>query len=173
MRLRSAKPFAALAAICIFAGALGCYESIYRLSPVADAKVERELCGDWKLAGSKGGEILMGVRNIDDRFYAVSWRSSDSQEALHLVADSTRVQEVRFVHARSLPDDGTLSDSHLILRVDVEGDRITVRPVSDDFMNDKTVESDEGLRSIIEANLENNDLYDDVNFVGERVRQEN
>lgn len=171
MRLRF--PFLAVAAICVLAGALGCYETIYRLSPLADAKVDRELCGDWKLAGSHGGEIHMGVRNLDDRFYSISWRSSDADATTHLVADSTPIQDVRFVHARVLPEDGTLTDSHLLLRVDVEGDRITVRPVSDEFMKDKTIDSDDGLRAIIEENLENNDLYDDVSFVGTRVVNEN
>lgn len=169
MRNPSVRSWLCLAAMSLLVGSLGCYESIYRVSAIADAKVDRELCGDWKLAAPGGGEIFMGVRNIDDKFYAVSWRSAGEDRAAQLVADSTAIQGARFVHARTLPDDGGVADTAMLLRVDLEGDRITIRTLNEEFINGKAVNSDESLRAVVEGNLENNDLYDDSVYAGERV----
>lgn len=172
MRNRMVKSLVVLAAISLLVGSVGCYETLFRLSPIADAKVERELCGDWKLKGTSGTEIMLGVRNLDDHQYSVTWRSSDDPTPLMLVADSTHLGEARFIHARALPEDGTISDTHLILRVDVDGDHMTVRNLNEDFLKTKKVESEEGLRATLEANLDNNDLYDDEVFSGDRNKEE-
>ena len=87
-----------------------------------------------------------------------------------MVADSTEVAGTRFIHARALPDDGKLEDAHLILRVDIDGDQITIRNLDEDFLKDKHIDSDDSLRKVIEVNLENNDLYDDTVFTGQRVK---
>lgn len=172
MRNRVMKSFLMLAAMSLFAGSIGCYETLFRLSPLADAKIERTLCGDWNLKATSGTEVLLSVRNLDDRLYTVTWRTSDGHTSLMLAADSTHIGEARFVHARNLPDDGTLSDTHLILRVDVDGDHMTLRNLNEDFLKTKKIESDDALRAEIEANLENNDLYDDEVFSGDRVKEE-
>lgn len=173
MRSQSVRSWLSLVAVSLLVGSLGCYESIYRLSATADAKVDRDLCGDWKLAAPGGGEIFMGVRNIDDKFYAVSWHSKGEDGVAQMVADSTLIQGVRFIHARTLPDDGSVSDTSMIIRVDLEADHITIRTLSEEFINGKGVNSDESLRTVIEANIENNDLYDDSAYTGERVSEGN
>lgn len=154
------------------ATAIGCYETVFRLAPASDAKVDRDLCGDWKLKSADGSEIVLGVRNIDDRVYSVSWRNVENKRSLHMFADSTLVQGVRFVHARAMPEDGSLSDTHLILRADLDGDHLTIRNLNEEFLQARKIESDDALRAEIEANLENNDLYDDVAFSGERMQDE-
>jgi hypothetical protein len=172
MRNRVVKVCVMFAAISLLAGSIGCYETLFRLSPLAEAKVDRELCGDWKLKSTGGADIILGVRNIDDHVYSVSWRGTDSEKALQMIADSTLVQGVRFVHARALPEDGSVADTHLIIRVDLEGDRITVRNLNEAYLETKKIESDDALRAEIEANLENNDLYDDASYSGERMKDE-
>lgn len=172
MRNRLMKSCVALATICLLAGSIGCYETLFRLAPLANAKVDRALCGDWSLKSTSGSEIIMAVRNLDDHSYAVSWRSADEKDAIYMIADSTELQGVRFIHARGLPDDGTISDTHMIIRADLDGDNITVRNLNDDFLKQKTVDSDDSLRKTIEANLENNDLYDDDSYAGTRVKKE-
>lgn len=172
MRNPVMKLLVLFAAVGLLVGSLGCYETIYRLAPLADSKVERDLCGDWKLKGTSGTEIILGVRNLDDHLYSVTWRSSDDPTALMLVADAAHLGDARFIHARALPDDGSVSDTHLIARVDLDGNQLTLRNLSETFLKTKKIESDETLRTEIEANLDNNDLYDEEVFTGERIREE-
>ncbi len=172
MRKRLLKTCVALAAICVLAGSIGCYETLFRLAPLADAKVDRALCGDWNLKSTNGSEIMMSVRNLDDQSYVVSWRGVDEKDPIYMTADSTEVQGVRFIHARALPDDGTIADTHMIIRIDLEGNDITVRNLNNEFMKQKTIDSDDSLRKVIEASLENNDLYDDDTYAGSRVKRE-
>ncbi len=171
MRNRKALPLLGLVALTMLAGSLGCYETLFRLSPVADAKVDRALCGDWELKSQEGKAVFLYVRNVDDHFYSVCWKGQDEEKPLVFTADSTMVAGVRFVHARALPDDGSLEDSHIIMRVDIEQDHITLRNIDKAFMESRGVTSDDTLRQVVEANLGNNELYDGEVYTGDRMKE--
>ena len=157
----------ALAVVC----SLGCYETALRLSPIEDAKVDRGLCGHWNLKNAAGdAKVDLTVYNLDDRTYIAEWRT-DKDGSLVMVADLTMVGNAQFAHLRGLDEDGTINKSHLILRVDRDGDRLALRNLNDEFIKSLNIETGEALRQAIENNLDTDALYDKDGFAGERANE--
>jgi hypothetical protein len=148
----------------------GCFETELELGPRDQAKVDPRLVGDWLFAG-KDSTTRLAVRNFNGREYYAAWDEATSQpkRVAAFVAD---VGGASFAHVRDLPADGSVPTKHFVVRVALAPDgRLTLRHVNHKFLEGKEVATSEQLRKLVEANLENDALYDEVTFYGTRAAQ--
>ena len=67
------------------------------------------------------------------------------------------IKDATFAQLTNLGDKGELPAEHLIVRVQLAGDKLTLRQLSDEFF--KGVTTDEALRKKVEENLDNAAMY--------------
>ncbi|MBC8105894.1 MAG: hypothetical protein H7Z14_04840 [Anaerolineae bacterium] len=172
-RITLASLFCTLVLIC------GCFETPFSLGSESDAKVDTALCGDWEVASKDSSDkpkVKMFVRNLDGKHYLVEWVSPPEEggkpedvETLRMVAWTAKVKNATFAHARNLPDDGTIPDKHLVIRITFENNQITLRNLDEKFFKDKTLMNDADFRQLIEENLDNAEMYDHDEMLATRV----
>jgi hypothetical protein len=150
----------------------GCLETEFSLGPRDQSVVDRAFCGDWMLSrmdqnGQTQNSQLV-VRNIDDKVYYVEWadanKPADRTRMTAFVAD---VKGVSFAHLQNLGEDGVNSDKHIIFRFELDDEKLVIKELSDEFFKDK-IHSNEELKELIEANLENVAIYAGEPFIGTR-----
>ena len=151
--------FSLLAASIVLAFA-GCYTTTLNLGKSADAKVDVQYCGDWhftwsdKDGQSKSADLV--VRNFDGKQYYAEWKEPD-QKLVRMSGFFVPIKDGTFAQLTSLGEKGELPDEHCILRVQMAGDKLTLRHLNDEFFKD--VKTDAELRAKVEANLENPQMY--------------
>lgn len=136
----------------------GCWGSKYTLIPPEQAKVDRAYVGDWDAANAKGEHAGLIIRNIDDKQYYVETQDN-SQKTARYVGFLAPVKNATFAQLRELSDDGSIPEAWIIIRIELADKKMTLRQLSDDFFKDKTIESAEQLRRVIEENLDNSQMY--------------
>jgi len=160
--MQSAKTFGLTAvvavALLLFAG---CYTTTLNLGKVADAKVDVRYCGDWHFSWSdKDGQTKSAdlvLRNFDDKQYYAEWKEASESKPTRYSGFLVPVKDATFAQLTNLGDKGELSEEHCILRVQLAGDKLTLRHLNDEFF--KGVKTDAELRAKVEANLENPQMY--------------
>jgi hypothetical protein len=149
----------------------GCYETDLDLAPPESAKIDPRFVGDWDFTSKDSAEVTrMVVRNFNGREYYVAWDEAKAEpyRAAAFVAD---LGGARFAHVRGLTPEGDVSGKHFLERIDLTPDgRLSIRHLNGDFFEGKEVKTSEQLRKLVEANVNNDALYDRETFYGTRVK---
>jgi len=138
----------------------GCFITKFTLISPDKAKVDRAYCGDWDYVNTKGEHFVMAIRNIDDKMYYIDSRKEDSPDVSRFVGFICDVKNATFAHVRGLTDDGSVAEEWIIMRLDLTGDKLGIRQLSDEFFKSHPVSSAEELRAVIEKNMGDNAMYD-------------
>jgi hypothetical protein len=171
MRRRSIALLSATLLLTALSG-LGCYDTPFLLGDVADARVDAKLLGTWQfdnLWGNEDESATLVVKDLDGKQYDVLW-TPKGKDALKMTAFIVEVKGASFVHARGFEDDGKPADTTMLMRVDLDGDRIALSNLSDDYFETKTVNSNQSLRAAVEAGIEDPNFYDDELMVGTKLK---
>jgi hypothetical protein len=138
----------------------GCFISKFTLIAPDKAKVDKAYCGDWDYVNTKGEHFVMAIRNVDDKLYYIDSRKEDSAEISRFVGFICDVKNATFAHVRSLTDDGTVAEEWIVMRMELTGDKLVIRQLSDEFFKSHPVNSAEELRATIEKNMGDDAMYD-------------
>jgi hypothetical protein len=138
----------------------GCFETTLNLGSADNAKVNVKYCGDWHFAAEGGGDTAdLTVRNFDGKQYYVEWLDNEKKRS-RMSAFMVKIKDADFAQLTELADDGSLQSKHLILRAQLDGDKLTLRNLKEDFFAGVT--TDEQLRKRVEENLDNAAMYEDT-----------
>src|SRR5262245_38285176 len=125
--------------VCACALLAGCFTTTLNLGSATEAKVDSLYCGDWHFewkdgdSASKSADLV--IRNFDGRQYYVEWKEAD-QKPLRMSGFLVPIQDAVFAQLTDLGDKGDLSSEHLIVRVNLAGDKLTLRHLNEDFFKD-------------------------------------
>ena len=162
--MRSVKSIAlTLLAASIVVAFAGCYTTTLNLGKSSDAKVDVQYCGDWHFTWSdkdnqsKSADLIL--RNFDGKQYYAEWKEP-GEKPTRYSGFLVPVKDATFAQLTNLGDKGELSEEHCILRVQLAGDKLTLRHLNDEFF--KGVKTDAELRTKVEANLENAQMYAEI-----------
>ena len=148
---------AALCALVIVVA--GCLTTTLNLGSVADAKVDPAYCGDWHVSWKDGDQTKSAdlvIRNFDGKQYYVEWKT-EGEKTDRFSGFLVPVKSATFAQVSEMEANGELSPKHTILRVQLDGDKLTMRHLDEDFFKDVT--TDEQLRAKVEKNLDNSAMY--------------
>jgi len=150
--------------------AIGCYESPYALGPESDAKMDVGFLGDWQVDGqNKDNPARLVIRNIDHKSYYVEM-DQPGEKPMRMVGFVLKVKNVPFAHLRELRTDGTIPESYIITRIELKGEKLSVRQLNEKFFKERKIESSDELRKLVEANLDNDQMYDrDSAFTASKI----
>lgn len=163
--MRLLLAFAALIVLCI-----GCYETKYSLGPRDGGTVNLAYVGDFT-SGEGDGRTVIAIRNVDNKSYYVQWteveKADKRDKPVRFVGFTADVKGAIFAHLRPLTDDGTIAEKHLVARVSLSDDNnvLTIRNLHEDFFKDKSIDSDQAFRRVVEQNLEDASMYDDADGI--------
>jgi hypothetical protein len=147
----------AAAAVLLLAG---CFETTLNLGSADDAKVDVQYVGDWhftwKTDEGETNSADLVVRNFDGKRYYAEWKQS-GEKPLRFNGFLVPVKTATFAQLTPLGEKGELSDTHLIVRVQLEGTKLIMRHLDREFFAD--VNTDAGLRKKVEENLDNAKMY--------------
>jgi hypothetical protein len=154
----------------------GCYDTKTPLGSSTSATVDPANIGDFAIVPAAdampapGAHAAILIRNFDGKMYCISSTGDDGKTDL-FAGYTTQVKDAMFASCRPLTDDGSLADNYFIVRITFSPDhsQLTVRNLNDDFFKGKDVSSSDKLQSMIEANLENNAMYDSETLYAHRV----
>ena len=138
----------------------GCFETTLHLGLAADAAVDVKFVGDWTFTNKEqdGRETrsVLVVRNFDGKQYYAEW-TDEGGKPQRMRGHLAPVKSATFIELTGIADDGSLPDKHLIIRLELEGDTLTLRHLNDKFF--EGVSTDAALRAKVEANLDNAEMY--------------
>ncbi len=158
------RSIASLAVFIVLASIAGCYVSKVPLGNVDDAKVDLAYIGNWRFTGDDGTQTTLVLRNIDDKRYWVEWQ--DPTKTNRFVGFITDVAGAHFAQLRPLTDDGSRQEEYTIVRVSKENGKLIIRELDENFFKDKSVGTTEELRKLVEANVDNDKMYEQKQLVG-------
>jgi len=150
--------FAAL--LLMFAG---CWGSKFTLISPEAAKVDRAYIGNWSVVNSKGESSSLIIRNIDDKMFYVEAREGAKQypEGIsRYVGFLAPVKGATFAHVRQVQDNGDVQEDWLLMKLELNGERLVIRQLKDAYMKEKNITSAEQLRKVVEQNLDDGSMYD-------------
>jgi hypothetical protein len=169
MKTRQLATFASVGAVvAILLFAAGCYSTKHPLPP-DQAGVNPDYVGDFTMTDNGKTDSII-IRNLDGKQYYVEFKSGTDSPTRY-VGYTADIKDATFANLRQITDDGKIPHDYLIMRVSLSDDRteLTLRNLKDDFFKDKTVDSSDALRKLLEANLETSDMYDGDAVVATRV----
>jgi len=148
--------------LCIAMLFAGCFTTKFTLGKLEDAKVDLGYVGNWQSTDDSGKKLTLIVRNIDNHRYYVEWTDDKDagKGAQRFTGHVSPVAGVGFAQLKPLTADGTIEENNMILRVGMKDGSLTIQDLKDEFFKDKTISSDDDLRKLIEANVENKAMYD-------------
>ena len=137
----------------------GCFTTTLNLGSADAAKVDVLYCGDWHFTWqdkdqSKSADLV--IRNFDGKQYYVEWKS-EGEKTDRFSGFLVPVKSATFAQVSEMEANGELSPKHTILGVQLDGDKLTMRHLDEDFFKDVT--TDEQLRAKVEKNLDNSAMY--------------
>src|SRR5689334_12082730 len=153
--LKPAKIILALGFLALTFLFAGCWASTFTLISPDKAKVDRNYVGDWDSVNPKGERATVAIRNLDDKLYYVEFRNAGKDEVSRFVGFLADVKTATFAHLRAIQDDGNIPDQWLLMRVELTGDKLVIRQLSDEYFKARNIESPEALRKVIEDNMAN------------------
>jgi hypothetical protein len=146
----------------------GCFETTLNLGYAIDGKVDPHLCGEWHFEWKDGDQPASAdlvIRNFDGKQYYAEW-NDHKNKILRLSAFLVPVKESTFAQLTPMEADGELQTKHLIIKVQLDGDKLTLTNLKEDFFTDVT--TDAALKKKIEENISNQAMYEDIG-TGKRV----
>jgi hypothetical protein len=141
----------------------GCWGSKFTLINSNQAKIDRAYLGNWSVVNSKGEASSLIIRNIDDKMLYVEAKEGAKQypEGIsRYVGFLAPVKGATFAHVKQLQDDGNLQEEWLLMRLELDGEKLVIRQLKEQYMKEKNIASAEELRKAIEQNLEDGSMYD-------------
>ena len=70
------------------------------------------------------------------------------------------LKDATFVHLKEMQPDGKVAEEWILSRVELKGDKMTIRHLSEEYMKGKNINSVEELRKVLEQNLDDSTMYD-------------
>jgi hypothetical protein len=141
----------------------GCWGSKFTLIAPDHAKVDRAFLGNWNAVNSKDESSSLIIRNLDDKLYYVESKEGAKQypEGISRYHGFiTTVKGATFAHLKQIMDDGNVPEEWLLMRIELAGDKLTIRQLKEEYMKGKNITSVEQLRQVIEQNLDDAEMYD-------------
>src|SRR4051794_9198947 len=104
---------------------VGCFETKYSLAPSDSATVNLAYVGDFDVVDrdNPGADrkTHISIRNLDGKHYFVEWTEPDkADKPTRMIGFTADVKGVTFAHLRNLTDDGSIPDTHLLMRVELK-----------------------------------------------------
>jgi hypothetical protein len=158
LRLLFTFCFAAL--LLLFAGCWG--SKITLINPEA-AKVDRAYLGNWSAINSKGESSSLIIRNIDDKMFYVETKDGAKQypEGIsRYIGFLAPVKGATFAHVKQIQDSGDAQEDWLLMRLELNGDKLVIRQLKEDYMKQKNIASAEQLRKVIEQGIDDGSMYE-------------
>ena len=158
----------------VLLGVVGCFETTLSLGPERDAKVDPAFCGNWEVPNPDHPDqqkVSLVIRNIDGRKYYVEWTDPNdkSSKTLRMVGYTADVKGTIFAHLRDLPEDGTIPDKHMVMRIALKDGQLALRNLDEKFFKEKPLETDADFRRLVEENLDNSAMYDEGEIMATRA----
>src|SRR5438477_8767954 len=145
--IRASRVLALCALLCIALLFAGCFSSKFTLGKAEDAKVDVAYVGNWA-----ADKTTLVVRNIDNHSYYVEYMEDKEKGPMRFAGFVTPVAGVQFAQLRALSDDGSIEEKYGIVRVGMKDGNLTFQHLKEDFFKEKTINSSDDLRKIIEGN---------------------
>ena len=101
----------------------------------------------------------IGVERTHSDVYYAEW-NDHKNKILRLSAFLVPVKETTFAQLTPMEADGELQAKHLIVKVQLDGDKLTLTNLKEDFFGDVT--TDAALKKKIEENISNPAMYEDI-----------
>ena len=149
----------ALSLVAAVALLAGCFETRLNLGSDKNAKVDPAYCGEWTFSwkdddgSSKNGTAT--VLNFDGVHYFVEWKE-EGEKTVRYNGFVVPVKDAQFAQLSPLGSD--LSQTHLIVRIKLDGTKLAVRHLKKEFFDG--VSSDEALKKKVEENLNTDAMYE-------------
>ncbi|HEX4055470.1 MAG TPA: hypothetical protein VHX86_14490 [Tepidisphaeraceae bacterium] len=160
-----------VASLLLLTLGLGCYETKYPLGSAENATVDRAFVGNFTMKDGNVDSIV--IRNLDGKRYYVEYVGNDQKDKqpMRMVGYTTDVGGVTFANLQQLTDDGSIDDKFLIMRISLSADHATLslRGLKEEFFKDKDVNSSADLEKVIQANLDNDQMYDGPEAIATRT----
>jgi hypothetical protein len=171
VRVRFQPVMLALASSLALVLLVGCYETDLELGPTESAKIDPRFVGDWDFADKGSTEVTrLVVRNFDGRQYYVAWDEAKA-EPVRAAAFTAEVGGATFAHVRGLTPENDVSGKHFLERIGLTPDgKLSIRHLKGEFFEGKEVKTSAQLRKLVEANVNNEAMYDPETFYGTRVK---
>jgi len=141
----------------------GCWGSKYTLINPDQARVDRAYLGNWSAVNSKGESSSLIIRNIDDKHFYVETKEGAKQypEGIsRYIGFLAPVKGATFAHLKNIHDSGDVQEEWMLMRLELNGDKLIIRQLKEDYMKEKNIASAEQLRKVIEQSLEDGGMYD-------------
>jgi len=168
-RLRNA---AVLISLFLLLGVNGCFSSMFTLGSPEEAKVSRIYVGDWALEGMDA--TTLSIRSFDEKSYVVALVKKDddgSTKFAYCRGFLADVKDVTFAHLKPLGEDGKLGDEWELYRIAItDGGEIVLRVLDEKYFKDKKINSNDDLKKIVEAGLDDDAMYGKKPIKGRRVK---
>jgi hypothetical protein len=138
----------------------GCpYDSEFPLSDVSEAKIDNDLIGEWKYvlenAKENRGTVVFCPFN-DHEFIVLMREVKEAEDDIFLwKAFVTTIGDEKFLNVKNI---GEHKEEWFFVRYSISGDTLTLRTVEDKLFKEK-IDSSSDLRTFLESNLKNKDLY--------------
>jgi hypothetical protein len=170
MAHRLSRPVCTLVVVTLLL-LVGCLETKYPLGPRQPGKVDLRYIGDWNMESrNEQGQVTVSkliIRNLHNDEYFVEWNTGEDKP-FRCTGYLTEIKGVQFANLQGLSDDGKLAESYIILRVDLDGDRLKLRNLEDEFFKERSFASSDELRKIVEENVDNDAMYEGDPLVATR-----
>ncbi|HVT89744.1 MAG TPA: hypothetical protein VHD56_12885 [Tepidisphaeraceae bacterium] len=154
--------------ICLLAGLVagftGCFASKYTLVPPEQAKVDRKYVGDWDAINTKGDHVTFIIRNIDDKLFTIQTRDQENKGDSYVgfLAD---VKGTTFAEVRELPEDGTIHDEWMLMKISLVDGKLLLDQLDQDKMKNVQIASSQQLRAFLEEHLNDPAIYAKDEFI--------
>jgi hypothetical protein len=139
----------------------GCLDTKFPIASDDPPKVDRNFVGDWTVQTKEPHQPSLVIRNWDNKEYYVEWSDKASDPPLRMRGFLVNVDGASFANLLKLEDDGSISDSYLIIKVSLKDDVLTIQNLDEHFFKDNPPADGKQLRAIIAKNLANSKMYDD------------
>ena len=153
----------------------GCpYESKIPLSISSQAKIDKELIGDWKIESTNGEKISGGITFYpfnDHEFVVGVWEILKGKDYIDLFkVFVTTIDDTKFLNVQELNRSPT-ERGWLFFKYSISGGNLTLRGVYDTLFKQKITTS-KTLRKFFKDNLGNKELYNkDGKVVLKRINE--
>src|SRR5262245_25371392 len=130
----------------------GCLTTKIAIVTPDKAKMDLKFVGNWNSDSldATGREAGLVIRNVDGKLYYADWKDKGSKEPARAVGYLTEIKGATFAQLRGLEDDGTVPDEWCIMRMDLSGDTLKIRQLSEDFFKSRKFDTPDQLRKLLE-----------------------
>ena len=161
--LRISRPLLTLCFASLLLMFAGCWGSKFTLINSDQAKVDRAYLGNWSVVNSKGESSSLIIRNLDDKMLYIETKEGAKQypEGIsRYIGFLAPVKGATFGHLKQLQDDGNVQEDWQLMRLELNGDKLMIRQLKEEYMKGKNITSAEQLRKVIEESMEEGAMYE-------------